>query len=149
MHVPLILKIPHMCFLQYSSVHRGMSDLDGRLCCAFAERARLRLTEMILIRDERDTDRRKAHVDVITSNHRDRARNYPNTRRRETFVYLSSATWKERNFLKETRVQNKYYTRTNASNNIGLFSSEISNNSPLYSWHFRVKRWYSLRERGR
>lgn len=115
MPVPLILKIPHVCFLQYSSVHRGMSDLDGRLCCAFAERARLRLTEMISIRDERDTDRRKAHVDVITWNQGDR-HVIIRIRGRETLVYLSFICfrarerdsllcfrhlWKERNFLKE------------------------------------------------
>lgn len=71
------------------------------------------------------------------------ARNYPNTTRRRILVYTCSlilscmreraaaftfSRWKERNFLKETRVRN--YTRANASNKIVLFSSEISNISP-------------------
>lgn len=108
-----------------------------------SEHARLRLTEMILIRDERDTVRRK-HVDVIKSNHGDRhviiRRNAnPNAFAAHlctcSFI-LFRVQWPlyifkmERKEFLQRDARAKYYTRANTSNKIVLFSSEISNISP-------------------
>lgn len=131
-----------MCFLQYSSVHRGMPGLCA-FVLRFAELARLHVAEIILIRDERDTDRREAHVDVITSNREDR----------HVFIIRAGASICATqntlvcffsNFILRDRARRplyfqdgkefsqrdaraKYYTRANASNKIALFASEISN----------------------